>query len=106
MQLLLRAKSLMEGTMLETDPIPVVEERELPGPAATVADLPDQDDEAVAEQLKRCTANQQAAVPGDRGAWSYLLGLVRRLRARAPIRDLGYHEARLGWLSFHVPPHW
>jgi hypothetical protein len=89
----------------DTEPIPIVEERRLAGPAATLEGLPeDQDPEASAEELARILADQDAAVPGDRSPISYLVGLVGRLRSRKLVRDLGVHESRVGWLEFHVPP--
>jgi hypothetical protein len=85
----------------------IVEERELSGPAATLAELLEHDDKQVAEELSRRLVDQGVAVPGDRKGLdlvAYLMGLLRRLRGRRLVRDLGVHEARLQWLSFHAPP--
>jgi hypothetical protein len=93
--------------MAETFPLEIVEERELSGPAATLADLFEHDDKQIAEELGRRLADQGVAVPGDRrdlDLVAYLMGLLRRLRGRRLVRDLGVHEARLQWLSFHTPP--
>jgi hypothetical protein len=89
--------------MSETEPIEVVDEHVLVGPAASLRDLPKAEDAAV-EELSRRLADQAVAVPGDRSALNYALGLLRRLRQREMVRDLGEHEARIDWLDFHVPP--
>jgi hypothetical protein len=85
----------------------IVGERELAGPAATLDELLNHDDEEVAEELRKRLAGQGVAVPGDRkdlNLGAYIMGLLRRLRGRRLVRELGVHEARLQWLSFHTPP--
>jgi hypothetical protein len=93
--------------MAEMFPLEIVEERELAGPAATLTELLNHDDEEVAKELSRRLMDQGIAVPGDRkdlGLVAYLMGLLRRLRGRRLVRDLGVHKARLQWLSLHAPP--
>ena len=93
--------------MTETFPLAIVEERELSGPAATLADLLQHNDEHIAKELSQRLLDQGVAVPGNRKDFdliAYLMGLLRRLRGRRLVRDLGVHEARLQWLSFHAPP--
>jgi hypothetical protein len=85
----------------------IVEERKLTGPAGTLAELLDHDDEEVARELSNRLVDQGVAVPGDRknsDLIAYLMGLLHRLRGRRHVSDLGIHVAQLQWLSFHTPP--
>ena len=90
--------------MTNAEAIEIVEEQVLPGPAATLDAMADEEDHLVARELRDRLQAQGTAVPGDRNPIDYVIGLVRRLRGRKMIRDLGIHQTRLEWLRFHAPP--
>lgn len=91
--------------MLEELDLGVVEQEELLGAADIVSELEvEQDEEAIGE-LQARIREQGVGLPGARASlFEDVRRILNRLRGRELVEDLGVHNVRVEWLSFHVPP--
>ncbi|GGN85219.1 hypothetical protein GCM10010112_65420 [Actinoplanes lobatus] len=88
---------------MSAEPLPILEDAYLAGPAATLAEMDGADDVVVAAAIEERMTGYGLAVPGARGPGG-LQRLLDRLRGRVLRADLGVHPAEVPWLRFHVPP--
>ncbi len=88
---------------MSAEPMPIINEARLVGPAAILDEMSGADDAAVAAAIEKRMNEYGIAVPGELASAS-LRRLVDRLRGRRLLEDFGVHQAQVEWLRFHVPP--
>jgi hypothetical protein len=82
----------------------ILDDDPLPGPAAVLDACAGTDDADAAFALQDYMREAGVAVSGARFGLGDIRRLVRRIRDRSLVRDLGAYPTNVEWLGFHVPP--
>lgn len=90
--------------MKPTDGILVLSDEPLPGAAAFVQEHSSESEGALAQALRNHAVNQGVGLPAARSPIDAFERIVRRIRGRTLVEDLGEHDVAVTWLSGHVPP--
>lgn len=73
------------------------------GAAEFVENRPNVDEDALALELEVQTRSNNVALPAARGLGEVFTNMVRAIRGRTLVENLGEHEFSVDWLTFHVP---
>lgn len=90
--------------MNSTDGIVVLSDEPLLGPAAFVQEHKTESEGALAQALREHALTQEVGLSAARSPIDAFARIVRRIRGRTLVEDLGTHEVAVTWLSSHVPP--
>ena len=90
--------------MKQTDGILVLSDQPLLGAGAFVEQHKSESERALAEALREHALEHGVGLPAARGPIDAFESIVRRIRGRTLMKDLGEHEVAITWLTAHAPP--
>lgn len=90
--------------MEQADGIRTLSDEPLPGAAAFVEERGDEAEQPLAEALRDHALETAVGLSAGRSPIDTFVRIVRRIRGRNLVEELGEHDVYVTWLTSHVPP--